>query len=357
MRSAFDSCSTSSTEILPVVYQHPYKYVRSTARLFNDYPSIARNVRRVWFNGIYRYDTVNHIFSILQNCANIRTISIPWTALRYGTPADWDQLTSFPRFTSLELLAVGLKSEITNHPSSLLNHNVLANPTLTFRNLRRLKLFGDSNIMPIDDNDLLQLSHSATNLREILIANVNSITIQGVAAVIAASKNTLQLIDFTNTAAAQPDQLIPAHTQTSHHICTLLASCTKLRDLAISIPTLCPELFAHDNPWQETIRLRVASAGDDVDAFAGNLDAARDLIRRKDGKLDIEVAVGGWLFDVKERMVHGSFKKVRAEVMQTPSVKGPYGYTGIHGGEAKGEWNSVGEQDFMELVRAGLVRL
>ncbi|KAI5857799.1 hypothetical protein BZA05DRAFT_106740 [Tricharina praecox] len=368
MRRAFENALP--VEILPVVYQNPYKSVKSTAKLFGDYPQLARHVRKIWFNGIYRFDTVGYVFQILQNCRNVRTVTIPWTALRYGDSADWNNVLSFPRLTSLEFLAVGLKNEVCEFPESHRDTEVLGKtPSLDFSKLRRLKIFGDSNLKPISDEDLFFMARTATNLEEILITNVTSITAKGVSALVSASRETLKLLEFIPLAK---DGFEPVQTpEDNRHICNLLASCPRLSDLAITVPSVCPELFSNPGvDWKETVRVRVGSHGirgegdNRADNITALLDSARTLLEKKNSdNLDIEIAVGPYLFEAKSRLVHGSYiaPKLASDnqwrPMEVPSVKGPYGYTGLYGGGKKGEWSAIGEADFVEAVRAGLVNL
>ena len=368
MRRAFENALP--VEILPVVYQNPYKSIESTVELFGDYPQLTRHVRKIWFNGIYHFDTVGYVFKILQNCRYVRTVTIPWTALRYGDSADWENVFSFPRLTSLEFLAVGLKNEVCEFPESHIDTKVLGkSPSLDFSKLRRLKIFGDSNLKPISDEDLFFMARTATNLEEILITNVTSITAKGVAALVSASRNTLKLLEFIPLAK---DGFEPFQTpEDNRHICSLLASCPRLSDLAITVPSACPNLFSNpDVDWKETVRVRVGSHGirGESDNRADNLtellDSARTLLEKKNSDhLDIEIAVGPYLFEAKSRLVHGSYvaPKIASgnqwSPLELPSVKGPYGYTGLYGGGMKGEWSAIGEADFVEAVRAGLVNL
>lgn len=172
---------TDSTYIHPVVYQDPYKSVKSTAKLFTDYPQIAAHARRIWFNGIYQFDTNKYIFQVLHNAVNIRTAAIPWTAVRYGGQEEWQQLMSFPRLTSLEFLTVGLTSSQTKVEKNLTDNGVLQPSNgLDFSGLRRFKIFGDSNLMPLTDEDLLFISRTAVNLEEIHITGATSVTIKGI---------------------------------------------------------------------------------------------------------------------------------------------------------------------------------
>lgn len=361
--------------IAPVVYQNPYKSVKATAELFRDYPILARHVRKIWFNGIHRHDTIGWIFKILENCVNVRTATLPWTTLRYGSEDDWKNILSFPRLTSLEFLAVSLKKEICSLPASHDDTEVLqVVPSLDFSKLRRLKVFGHSNMKPISDDDLIFMARSATNLEEILITNVTSITAKGVAALVSASRNTLKLLEFI---PLEKNGFEPPTSNTvadDVHICQLLASCPRLSDLAVTLPSACPDLFANpDVDWKETIRLRVGSRGisgasdSRVENTISLLNSARALLeqqkRRGNTTLDIEIAVGPYLFDTKARLVHGNFaapklaSDFRWAPIELPSVKGPYGYTGMYSGGMKGEWSCISERDFFEAINAALVNL
>lgn len=368
------------------MYQNPYKSVRCTAKLFHDYPQLAYHVRKIWFNGIYRSDTIGNVFAILKNCVNVRTVTVPWTALRYGGSQEWEHVLSFPRLTSLELLAVPLTGQVCAMPNMHADSEVLLGQNLSppdFRNLRRLKIFGDSNLRPIDDEDLVLMAKTATNLEEILITNVSTITARGVTALVSASRNSLTLLEFiplaeggfepTLDATANPPSLSSSNgSDDDTHICSLLASCPRLNDLAVTLPCACPALFA--NPrihWHETVRVRVGSdivRGRAIGDLAALLESARTLLeqKRKDGNklLDIEIAVGPYIFETKARLVHGSYKEAKAlseeirwQPAEIPSVKGPYGYTGLYGGGMKGEWTAILEDDFLEAVAAGLVHL
>lgn len=248
-----------------------------------------------------------------------------------------------------------MKDEVIRDPHSYLDTGVLGSPDLDFSGLKRFKLFGDSNMLPITDDDLIRIARTATNLQEILIANVDSISVRGVAALVAASKNSLKLLDFAPTKALT-ENLEPVG---DVHLCTLFAGCPQLEDLAVTVPTICKEMFANENvKWHETVRLRVGSV-EGPNGFVEILDAARNLVEKRRGELAIEIAVGQWLFDVKARMVHGNFKslaRMEGAPLLSPSVKGPYGYTGIHGDSEKGEWLCIHEADFFEVANAGLVK-
>ncbi|KAH0611284.1 uncharacterized protein H6S33_010549 [Morchella sextelata] len=372
--------SSQTPGFAPAVFQDPYKSIKSTAKLFTDYPQITAHIRRLWFNGIYQHDTNKYIFQILHNAVNARNVVVPWTTLRFGTEAEWQRLMSFPRLTSLELLTIGLRESSVTNPANNTDHAVLRTGNgLNFSGLKRFKIFGDSNLNPITDEDLYYISRTATNLEEIHITGASSITIKGVAALVASSFQTLKLLEFTPLSDEGFSHPSSDAVHPHLHICSLIASCPRLKDLAITVPACCPEMFSRPSvAWQETARIRVAGRGNcnpaglpldmNIEGFIHTLESARDLVspaaRKGRGELDIEIAVANWLFDVKTGFVHGNFleaKKASEMVWapeEFPTTKGPYGHTGLYGDveDVKGEWSCVPSRDFFEAMRWGLVR-
>ncbi|PWW72229.1 hypothetical protein C7212DRAFT_366546 [Tuber magnatum] len=361
--------SSAAAGVFPVVYQNPYASVQSTVSLLRDYPHIAQHVRRVWFNGIYQFDTSRYIFDTLGNCSNLRAAAIPWTSLRYGTEEDWKNLMSFPQLTSIEFLAVDLKDSLVSAEVNRTDNNVL--PSLDFSRITRLKIFGDSNLLPITDDDLITISRTATSLREIHVTSSTSITIKGLAALVSASRASLKLLEYkplSDSGFTHPSS-VESHPQI--HICALLASCPKLEDLAITLPTVCPELFSHHSvAWHETVHLRIAGSGvcrfptvdGNIAEFSKLLECARELLAEKKD-LGVEISVGKFLFDTKTRLVHGNYKsaKMVSEMgwgpKEHPSLKGPYGATGLYGDDdVKGEWSAISEAEFWDGMRWGFVK-
>ncbi|KAL7276807.1 hypothetical protein RUND412_000193 [Rhizina undulata] len=374
-KETFEERKGNATDIYPVVYQDPFKSVKSTAKLFTQFPSIASHVRRIWFNGIYQFETNKYVFQVLQNCVNLRTAAVPWSTMRYGSEEEWEALTSFPRLTSLEFLAVSLKNQQITAERNLIDTQALAtSKSLNFGGLRRMKLFGESNMMPVTDEDLFNIARTATNLEEILITGATSITIKGIAALVSSSRRTLKLLEYTplsdegfrHPSAARDPQV---------HICALLASCPRLTDLAITVPTCCKDLFKGPTNWHETVRVRIAGGGscsvpeqslaENIEEFVGVLNSAREMVERRKSEgvsIDIEIAIGNYLFDTKTQLVHGNYKNAKklSEMAWSPvehlSRKGPYGHTGLYGDEVKGEWSCISEADFFDAMRWGLVK-
>ncbi|KAH0565761.1 hypothetical protein GP486_000831 [Trichoglossum hirsutum] len=165
------------------VYRDSFRLLKKTARLLTDFPEIAFHVRRVWFNGFYVAESSQYIFDILRNCRNLRSATLPWTTVRHGQIEDWVRLLDHGvgnlALSSLELLAVDLKESQKANPANGADYRVTEHQEVNFGQLTRLKVFGDSNLHPICDDDLKRIAKTAHNLREIHITRTSSIGING----------------------------------------------------------------------------------------------------------------------------------------------------------------------------------
>lgn len=201
------------------VYRDPYCSLKKTDSLFRHYPRLASSVRRIWFDGYHGADTKDLIFSIIRNCDCLQYVTLPWTVLRYGSARDWSYVCGPNRrgkssIESLELLAVDLKETQTNNAANQVDRKPLLGPLLQssasasasdgvvvvvdFSNLRRLKIYGNSNFMPITDLDLIQIARTAKNLREIHVTRTTTVTLnRGVKALIEASQSSLELVEYS----------------------------------------------------------------------------------------------------------------------------------------------------------------
>ncbi|KAH0544163.1 hypothetical protein FGG08_001608 [Glutinoglossum americanum] len=166
-----------------VVYRDSFRLLKNTAKLLTDFPEIASHVRRVWFNGFYVAESSQYIFDILRHCTNLRSASLPWTAMRHGQIEGWARLLDHGEgnlpFSSLELLAVDLKGSQKANPSNGVDNRVTEHQEIDFGQLTRLKMFGNTNFNPICNGDLKQIAKTARNLREIHITGMSSISIEG----------------------------------------------------------------------------------------------------------------------------------------------------------------------------------
>ncbi|KAL9633855.1 MAG: hypothetical protein Q9164_004445 [Protoblastenia rupestris] len=369
------------------VYRDPYHSLRATLKLFTANPALASCVRRIWFDGYYGAETNAMIFAILRLCIDLKYVTLPWTALRYGTIDDWSHLLGRNKdlhsIESLELLAVDLKRSRIDKEINKTDNNALNSPEVNFQSLQRLKIQGHSNFFPITDGDLTTIARTANHLREIHITNTASLSITGINALASASRSTLAMIEHT--------PLPPPHRLQNHHpkhssptqppprpcICTQILACPNLRTLSLSLSSLCAALFTKMSVrWTGEVQIRTSTLCNysphalRTSAQARNdlwqtLDAARALMisRRAEGaQLDIEVLVHEWIFEPGKERVHGNFSLARVMSEGTwpmgrevKSGKGPYGQNGGFGKEGEGEWTSIPEDLFREHVERGIV--
>lgn len=187
------------------VYRDPYCSLKKTAALLRDHPRLASSVRRIWFDGYYGAETKDLIFSIVRNCDALQYVTLPWTVLRHGTDRDWSYVCGRNRrgnsIESLELLAIDLKESQMNSAVNQVDQKPLLRSSgglVDFSNLKRLKIYGNSNFMPVNDDDLVQIAKTATNLREIHVTRTTMVTLRrGMTALIEASQASLELVEYS----------------------------------------------------------------------------------------------------------------------------------------------------------------
>ncbi|KAL8734207.1 MAG: hypothetical protein Q9166_001693 [cf. Caloplaca sp. 2 TL-2023] len=360
-----------------VFYRDPYCSLRKTVDLFTKHPSLASSVRRIFFDGFYGIETNMMIFEVLKHCDQLDLVSLPWTALRYGSDEDWSSLLrrrhNGTALSSLELLAVDLKqSQIKDHARQV-NKHPLECTGLDFGHLRRLKLSGSSNLMPIIDDDLMAISRTA-RLQELHITGTTSITTKGLAALGRASEDTLRVLEHSPLSNDGFEHPNASSTDDGSHLCKEIVQCPHLRDLAVSLPTICSDLFSEPSVnWVGDVQIRAAGvcahfgsleASDDTrKAFFNILSRARVLIeaqRRKHIKLNIELFVGHFIFEPSKSLVHADLSVGEIlsagswPVMPVSSYKGPYGQTGQYGKDERA-YHCISEEEFAEGLRKGYV--
>lgn len=372
------------------VYRDPYTSLRETVKLFTKYPHLTENVERLWFNSFLTPESEALIFKVLRSCNNLTNISVPWTILRHGTGQDWLHLLGTAKpgdvpVKSLELQAVCLSDMMTYSPDVNFDRKALLDPRVDFSNLRRLKLIGNTNFMPICDADLEIISRTACNLEEFHVTCLSTVTIAGVMAIVKGAQQTLRVLDHSprsHDGFFHPD---PGTLAPGDHACEILANCPNLKDVSISIPSMCSSLFAnHDVKWEGECQVRALQlcplynpahsgpAGTSLKSSRENaihlrslLDSARVLTQaraRHRKSLDIELFFADCIFDPADERVHGGF--ALAEISsyghwprcKTSSGKGPYGSTGLYGKE-EGDWDEVGEGEWFEGIEGGYIRI
>lgn len=370
------------------VYRDPFGFLKSAVDFFSRYPGVADEVRRMFFDGFHTVQTDRMIFAVLRSCRHLTSISVPWTLLRHGTADDWIHLLGISSeddvpLKSLELRATCLPSAQEKDWSHVENTHPLADPRVNFSQLKRLKIFGNTSLMPIDDQDMFNIARSATHLEEFHLTNLSTVTIAGVMAIVTSSAQTLRVLEHSPRSDDGFFHPHPGHLAPETHVCDALASCPRLKDLSISVPSMCASLFAHDDlAWQGECQVRaleLCPAGDDTsmrDNYRAQqslklrrlrdvLDSARALMRaqkRKRRDLDIELFFADCIFDPRDKVVHGDFSLAEVSsggawpnVWET-SAKGPYGSTGVYG-KTESSWICVGEDDFARAVDKSWFRL
>ena len=292
------------------VYRDPYHSLRSTDQLLSNSPGLAGCIRRLWFNSLYGAETVKLIFGILRKCDALQFLTLPWTALRYGTAENWVQLLSqHPDgryLSSLELLAVDLKETQSKDAANQTDNHPLQDPRVDFSRLKRLKIFGSSHLKALSDSDLIALARTAKNLRELHVTGTTtSITIDGIMALTEACQEKLQILEYSPLSEDGFGHPNPA---SLHHkdLCQQIIYCRRLENLSISMPSLFIDLFADTSiQWDGEVQIRVGNLcgkqNDPSDSpqalefFWHILEQARFLMaaRRLEGvDLNIELFIG-----------------------------------------------------------------
>lgn len=358
------------------VYRDPYHSLRKTLQLFESNPAIARCVRRISFVGYYGAETNAMIFGILRNCTRLEYVTLPWTALRYRSIEDWSRLLGRNEdrhsISSLELFAVDLKQSQIENAANQFDNKPLISPRVDFSGLKRLKIFGQSNFMPLTDDDLVAISHTAVNLREIHITGTASVTIDGIGALADSSDATLEIIEHSPLTAGGFDRPNPAYLcGPKQHLCPKILECRRLRNLSLSLPSICENLFADAFVnWSGEVQIRTGTvcgrhplslqtSERAQTHFWRILEQARSLmsLREKKGvRLEIEIFVNNWIFEPRQYRVHGDLNVAGAvsDGRWPPdkiwSSKGPYGQTGLYGKD-EGPYQIVSEDVFKQGLR------
>ena len=289
------------------VYRDPFFDLKETLRLFTRYPHLALNVRRLWFGGFHVSETGAYIFEILGHCKNLRSVTLPSVALRFGAVEDWSHLLGcgpgFHGVSSLELLGVDLKDSQRSSATNRTDHKALDFRAVNFSFLTRLKIFGDTNFLPVTDEDLRKIARTATNLRELHVTGMSTVSIDGVMALVKASMDHLRVLEYSPLSKDGFEHPESSSVESEEHLCSILTSCSRLENLSISLPTICSDLFTNESVrWQGEVQVRaeklcrshknLALSVDAQDEFWRMLDQARKLMnsRLADG-VDLHVEV------------------------------------------------------------------
>ncbi|KAL9017963.1 MAG: hypothetical protein Q9185_004708 [Variospora sp. 1 TL-2023] len=364
-----------------VVYRDSYCSLRKTVKLFTRYPALASSVRRIFFDGFYDTETSAMIFEILQHCSGLESASLPWTTLRYGNSDTWATLLRRRKdgtaLTSLELLAVDLKQSQTAEAARQMDKRPLDSVQVNFSQLQRLKLSGSSNLMPVDDDDLVAISRTA-RLHEIHITGTTAVTTKGLMALGCASQDTLRILEhspLSDNGFKHPDAALS--TGDGKHLCEEIINCPRLSSLSLSLPTMCSTLFSAQDSvkWTGDVQIRAAGicpfgslkqSKEARRAFFDILAQSRSLIDAQKAKgieLNIEFFIDHHLiFEPSQSLVHADLSVGRflsdgswPGVGQKTSTKGPYGQTTGQYGKNEQPYSCISEREFVEGLRKGYI--
>ena len=221
--------------------------------------------------------------------------------------------------------------------------------------------------MPLTDEDLIAMSFTAVNLRDLHITGTASVTIDGIGALANSSDETLEILEHSPLTAAGFEHLDPTsligHKQ---HLCPKILEWPRLRNLSISVPSICEDLFANASVnWSGEVQIRTSTvcgrhpvslktSENARSKLWRTLEQARSLMsfREREGEeLDIEIFINNWIFEPRHFRIHGNL--AIAEVVsdgvwpqdKDVSSKGPYGQTGLYGKD-EGPYAVVSEDTF-----------
>lgn len=375
-----------------VVYRDPYCSLRKTVTLFTKYPALASSVARIFFDGFYDTETSAMIFEILQHCNRLDTVSLPWTTLRYGSADRWATLLrqrdDGTALSSLELLAVDLKHCRITEAARQMDKQPLTTVKVNLSSLKRLKLSGSSNLMPICDEDLIAMSRTA-QLHEIHVTGTTAITTKGLVTVCQASRDTLRLVEHSPLSDDGFEHPDPLSTSDGSHMCEAFTNCPHLSSLAVSLPTICCSLFSDESTkWAGDVQIRAAGicgvgslkqSTRAQRAFFELLSRARSLVefqREKGIDLSIEIFIGMLLrivplnsanglpdhliFEPSKELVHADLSVGHLlsagswPLSESASSKGPYGQTGQYGKDEQ-PYSCISQQEFAEGLQKGYI--
>ena len=349
-------------------YHDPLQSLKCTTKALSVVPDLAASVERLWFGVLMTPETERFVLEAMCSSTNLKSVTLPWAALRCFSAGSWNRIFAQTALQSLELTTVSVPAYETKPASHVTDHRALQ--LVDFSQLRRLKLFGNATSNPITDEDLMAIAHSATKLEEFHLTSLSTVTIAGVIAVVKASQQTLRVLEHSPRSRDGFDHPHPGQLPPHEHVCEILASCPNMKDISVSLPSMCPTLFANaDVKWQGDCQVRAhtlcTASGNtkhsktttnqalrEILSHARELADSRKLLRLRE--LTLEIFFADFIFEPHVSAVHGEFKWFRevsggAWPETKQSMKGPYGATGWYGKD-EGPFELMDETVFLEHV-------
>jgi len=248
----------------------------------------------------------------------------------------------------------------------------LESAMVDFGRVERLKIFGNTNSMPMNDDDLLAMARTAEILREIHVTGTTSVSLDGVMTLVNASKHKLQVLEHSPLAKDGFEHPRALSMQKHGHICERLLECPQLRNLSISLPSLCEQLFTDTSiKWTGEVQIRAESLCNYLTEklevrkrFWHILGLTRSLMASKNQhdkvELDIQLFINYWIFEPRRSLIHGNIAIGQAlsnnawPHTSAVSNMGPYGQTGLYGKD-EGPYSCISEEEFGEGLSRGYI--
>jgi hypothetical protein len=217
-----------------------------TAGLLRTFPHVAGSVRRLWFDDFHAVETDDLIFSIITSCQQLVALTMPHTILQRCTTEDWMGLLGLESDTtkplrSLEINAVRVQGR--SKPVRDGTARTLLGEGVTFEHITHLKIsdYPAHHFQSIlEDIDFLKMSKTATKLQSLQLTGTRSISTAAVLGLAQASHETIRLLRHR----PQSRHTDSIWSGINDHSCDQIAALSKLRDLDVSLPSICHSLFA-----------------------------------------------------------------------------------------------------------------
>ena len=295
------------------ISRNPQRGLERTSELLAKFPQVATNVRRLSFDGYIAAETNSLILSIIDSCQNLVALTIPHVVLARCTTEQWIGLLGLASQANEPLRALEINIICSTYrPGSLECDDVQipSDERVTFKHITRLKIFETSGRRSgpiIQDHDLSKISETATNLQSLQLSGSSSTSATAAIALAQASQETLEI--FRHRPQSKPVGSM-CRENTSHG-CEQIATLSRLRDLDVSLPTICHVLFARSRArWAGLCLIRFegfcsplheCSNSDLGEPLKETLAAARCLMSERSRcrvELRVELSWDVYVFDV-----------------------------------------------------------